>query len=64
LTNTREDLKKIMEQYGSTGLQVDGHSRGSMTIGNAIRSIDKQYGKDKRLTNTSVSYFGPADNEC
>lgn len=62
LTNATEETKWMMLYYGQEGLQLDGHSRGSMTIGNALESISKMPGADGVLSNTTISFFGPAYN--
>lgn|GEM_PF-715700 len=62
LTNATEETKSMMLLYGQDGLHLDGHSRGSMTIGNAMESIAKLPGAAGMLSGTSVSFFGPAYN--
>lgn len=60
LTNATQEVKDAMKQYGETGLQIDGHSRGSMTVGNAMESLAKEPGAKGSLSNTTVNFFGPA----
>lgn len=60
LTNATEEAKWAMLYYGQAGLHLDGHSRGSMTIGNAMESIAKMPGAEGALSGTTVSFFGPA----
>jgi filamentous hemagglutinin len=62
LTNATEETKLMMLLYGQDGLHLDGHSRGSMTIGNALESIARMPGADGSLSNTTISFFGPAYN--
>lgn len=62
LTNATEETKWMMLYYGQDGLHFDGHSRGSMTIGNAMESIAKMPGAEGILSGTTVSFFGPAYN--
>jgi filamentous hemagglutinin len=62
LTNASEENRWMMLYYGQAGLHLDGHSRGSMTIGNAMESIAKMSGAEGALSNTTVSFFGPAYN--
>jgi filamentous hemagglutinin len=38
LSNSTVQVIDAMNQYGTTGLQLDGHSRGAMTIGNALEA--------------------------
>ncbi|HEV7776299.1 MAG TPA: hemagglutinin repeat-containing protein, partial [Luteibacter sp.] len=61
LANATTELKGLMLQYGQDGLQLDGHSRGSMTIGNAMDSI-MNAGQQGALSNTTINFFGPAYN--
>lgn len=62
LTNATEETRLMMLLYGQDGLHLDGHSRGSLTIGNAMESIAKMPGAGGLLSGTSVSFFGPAYN--
>ncbi|WP_404549502.1 hypothetical protein, partial [Dyella jejuensis] len=62
LTNATVETKDMMLLYGETGLHFDGHSRGSMTIGNAMESIARMSGSQGILSNTTVGFFGPAYN--
>jgi len=59
LTNSAEELKKLGLRYGRDGLELYGHSRGSMTIGNAMKSIEHD-GANGQLNNTDIRLFGPA----
>ena len=36
LTNATQETKTMMENYGTEGLHLDGHSRGSLTVANAM----------------------------
>ncbi|WP_240669210.1 hemagglutinin repeat-containing protein [Dyella sp. M7H15-1] len=62
LTNATEETKQMMMLYGQDGLHFDGHSRGAMTIGNAMESIAKMPGAEGILSGTTISFFGPAYN--
>lgn len=62
LTNATHEVKTMMLLYGQEGLHLDGHSRGSMTVGNALESIANMPGSEGVLSNTTVSFFGPAYN--
>ncbi|OLG52317.1 hypothetical protein BXO8_00470, partial [Xanthomonas oryzae pv. oryzae] len=62
LTNSTQEAKDIMLQYGATGLHIDAHSRGTMTDGNAEESIAKMPDAPGLLSKTTVSFFGPAYN--
>ncbi|MCY1508757.1 Hemagglutinin repeat protein [compost metagenome] len=59
LSNSTQEVKKMMERYGNTGLMLDAHSRGSMTVGNALQSHSRNNG-DGKLINTDVNFYGPA----
>lgn len=51
-----------MNQYGATGLQLDGHSRGSLTIGNAMEAQSGQPNSQGSLSQTNINFSGPAYN--
>jgi filamentous hemagglutinin len=53
-------MRDIMLIYGNEGLHLDGHSRGGMTIGNALESIDKMEGSQGLLGQTTLNLFGSA----
>ncbi|EJF78434.1 Uncharacterised protein [Candidatus Bartonella washoeensis] len=50
-----------MNGYGNTGLELYGHSRGGMTLGNMLYSF-KQKGVHGIADNTTINLFGPAYN--
>ena len=57
------ETKSLMHQYGKSWVNLGGHSRGSMTIGNALESIASSLKDDKEpLSQTTVTFFGPAYN--
>lgn len=62
LANATQEAKSMMLLYGQDGLHLDGHSRGSMTIGNALESIARMSGSGGILSNTTITCFGPAYN--
>lgn len=62
LTNANQATENAMLRYGKTGLHLDGHSRGSMTIGNALESLSKRPDAAGILSNTTITFFGPAYN--
>ena len=62
LSNSAEQIKDAMNQYGQEGLQLDGHSRGSMTIGNALESLAANSDSAGSLSGTNIHFFGPAYN--
>ncbi|MCL1860059.1 MAG: adhesin, partial [Proteobacteria bacterium] len=59
LTNATQETLNMMQLYGQDGLHLDGHSRGSMTIGNAMEAMSSASGS---LSGTTVNFFGPAYN--
>jgi len=62
LSNSTSQVKDVMVQYGQSGLHLDGHSRGSMTIGNALESLGSVPNAQGALSNTTINFFGPAYN--
>ncbi|AMP13302.1 hemagglutinin repeat-containing protein [Collimonas pratensis] len=62
LTNATQETKSVMQQYGENGLILDGHSRGAMTVGNAMESMQNQPGAQGSLSDTLVHFYGPAYN--
>ncbi|WP_455481169.1 hypothetical protein V3564_01960 [Bartonella sp. B12(2025)] len=61
LTNSTQEAQALVQRYGNDGLHIGAHSCGSMTVGNALQSLDKQgfYGiADK----TEINFFAPAFN--
>ncbi len=51
-----------MRQYDQTGLQLDGYSRGAMTVGNGLESQAASPNAQGSLSQTTVNFFGPAYN--
>lgn len=62
LTNATKETVELMNQYGQDGLHLDGHSRGSMTIGNALQYMEDQSSSGGLLAGTTINFFGPAFN--
>ena len=62
LTNATQEMKSLMEQYGTEGLNLVGHSLGAMTIGNAMESLANEQGARGVLSNTDIKFVGPAYN--
>ncbi|MFH2134012.1 MAG: hypothetical protein ABII81_02370 [Pseudomonadota bacterium] len=62
LTNSTTQVVGVMNQYGQSGLQLNGHSRGSLTIGNAMDSMANQPNANGSLSGTRINFFGPAMN--
>ncbi|QEE08877.1 filamentous hemagglutinin [Bartonella kosoyi] len=61
LTNSTKKFQNTMYLYGNDGLRIDGHSRGSMTVGNGMHDFEKR-GIHGIAGNTSINLFGPAYN--
>jgi filamentous hemagglutinin len=62
LTNATQETKTVIENYGTEGLHLDGHSRGSLTVANAMGSIANDSNALRKLSNTTINFFGPAQN--
>jgi filamentous hemagglutinin len=61
LTNSTQEIVNISQDYGASGLNLVGHSRGGMTIGNALESLNVE-GNEYLLTNTNIQLYGSAYN--
>ena len=53
---------ELMRRYGTDGLDITAHSRGSDTTGNAMQILLKDKNNNGVLSNTNIHYFGPADH--
>lgn len=62
LANATELTREYMLLYGKDGLHLDGHSRGSLTVGNAMESLENLPNSKGLLSGTTVSFLGPAYN--
>ncbi|WP_371435253.1 hemagglutinin repeat-containing protein [Polaromonas sp.] len=60
LTNAGQVNVDLLNTYGATGLELDGHSRGAMTIGNALQVIANQPGAAGSLPGLTIHMYGPA----
>ncbi|MBI0021422.1 hemagglutinin repeat-containing protein [Bartonella sp. W8097] len=60
MTDSALTARQLQQQFGSDGLILYGHSRGSMTILNAMRSLGKN--QNELLANTELKFYGPAAN--
>ncbi len=61
LTNSTQEAKDLVYSHGITGLELYGHSRGTMTLGNMLNSF-KQEGVHGIADNTNINFYGPAFN--
>jgi filamentous hemagglutinin len=59
LSNATTQMGSYALQYGNDSLTLDGHSRGAMTIGNALESLINAGWSDV-LGGTNINLFGPA----
>ncbi|MCL7750735.1 hemagglutinin repeat-containing protein [Guyparkeria hydrothermalis] len=62
LANATQQTRDVMAQYGNDGLYLSAHSRGAMTIGNAITSLSRDNSLTDKLTDTRFRLVGPAYN--
>lgn len=60
LSNATVQTKEYMVQFGQSGLHIDGHSRGTMTTGNAMESLARDPANVGMLGDTSMNFFGAA----
>lgn len=60
LANATQEMKRLMEQHGAAGLNLVGHSRGAMTIGNAMEALSGEPGSSGVLGSTEIKFVGPA----
>ncbi|KIH84136.1 hemagglutinin repeat-containing protein [Pseudomonas batumici] len=60
LSNATLQTKDYMAQFGQSGLHIDGHSRGTMTSGNAMESFMRDSSNIGILSGTSMNFFGAA----
>ncbi|WP_245942683.1 hypothetical protein [Phocoenobacter uteri] len=52
-----------MKQYGQKDLFIGSHSRGTMTVGNALRELNTEENREKALlSKTDIKMVGPAEN--
>lgn len=59
MTNTSKELIALAQKYGSDGLNLIGHSRGALTIGNALKALEAMELQDP-LSDTHIKFVGPA----
>ena len=55
-------MNLLCNQYGATGLHLDGHSSGSLTTDNAQNAVGGQANSAGSIPNTTVNLYGPAAN--
>ncbi|WP_396583927.1 filamentous hemagglutinin [Bartonella grahamii] len=62
LTNSTQEAKDLMYSYGLTGLELYGHSRGTMTLGNMLNSFKQEGVHGIANENTNINFYGPVFN--
>jgi filamentous hemagglutinin len=62
LTNATQENVNAINQYGQSGLQLDGHSRGALTTMNAMQSVEQQSNAQGSMSGSTVNFYGPAAN--
>ncbi|WP_118811552.1 hemagglutinin repeat-containing protein [Haemophilus haemolyticus] len=61
MDNSSLQAMNIMKQYGKDDLYVGAHSRGTLTVSNALKALNTEDNREKKLlSNTSVKMVGPA----
>ena len=62
LTNATKENVDMLNLYGQNGLQFDGHSRGALTVQNALEFKANEANSSGSASNTTVNFYGPAAN--
>ncbi|GAA5113021.1 hypothetical protein GCM10023261_17350 [Bartonella jaculi] len=62
LTNSTQEAKDLVYGYGLTGLELYGHSRGGMTLGNMLNSFKQEGVHGIGNENMNINFYGPAFN--
>ncbi|WP_330167809.1 filamentous hemagglutinin [Bartonella grahamii] len=62
LTNSTQEAKDLVYSHGITGLELYGHSRGTMTLGNMLNSFKQEGVHGIANENTNINFYGPAFN--
>ncbi|MFO1257375.1 MAG: hypothetical protein U1E78_03010 [Gammaproteobacteria bacterium] len=62
MTASSKKLDQFMDTHGQEGLHLDAHSRGGMTVGNALEQRVKDPENKGSLSGTTISFYGPAYN--
>ena len=61
MDNSSLQAMNIMKQYGKDDLYLGSHSRGTLTVSNALKALNTEDNREKKLlSNTSVKMVGPA----
>jgi len=62
ISRSSAEVLDAMRRYGESGLTLVGHSRGAMTIGNAMEALETEGDSTGSLLDTDVKLVGPAYN--
>ncbi|MDA3979221.1 hemagglutinin repeat-containing protein [Gallibacterium sp. AGMB14963] len=63
ISNSSAQAVTLMKQYGTDNLFVGAHSRGTLTVTNALNILDsKENQENKLLSGTRIKMVGPAAN--
>ena len=61
MDNSSLQAMNMMKQYGKDDLYVGSHSRGTLTVSNALKALNTEDNREKKLlSNTTVKMVGPA----
>ena len=61
MDNSSLQAMDLMKQYGKDDLYIGAHSRGTLTVTNALNALNTQKNRDNKiLSNTTVKMVGPA----
>ena len=61
MDNSSLQAMNIMKQYGKDDLYLGSHSRGTLTLSNALKALNTEDNREKKLlSNTTVKMVGPA----
>lgn len=61
MDNSSLQAMNIMKQYGKDDLYLGSHSRGTLTVSNALKALNTEDNREKKLlSNTTVKMVGPA----
>lgn len=60
-SNATQEIVNNSQDYGANALNLVGHSRGGMTIGNALEYMQQQ-GNQGLLSGTNIQLYGSAYN--
>ena len=61
MDNPSLQAMNMMKQYGKDDLYLGSHSRGTLTVSNALKALNTEDNREKKLlSNTTVKMVGPA----